>query len=179
MGYDFKGYLWRLICKMNNQDKLIKVLQTIPWWQEINQNHFDKLVGISSLIEVEPKQELFREGDQEDYLYIVIQGRVAIEMMIPSRGRMRIYTAEPMDVVGWSSVTPVVRWRTAGALAVLPSLLVRLDAAALRNICEEDHDLGYFVMRRMANVVAGRLLTTRLQMLDMFANPGAEEASNV
>jgi hypothetical protein len=26
-------------------------------------------------------------------------------------------------------------------------------------------------MRRLANVVAGRLMTTRLQLLDMFANP--------
>ena len=106
---------------MNSQEELIRVLQTIPWYQELDPKHFDKLVGISSLVEVEAKQELFREGDPEDYLYIVIQGRVAIEMMVPSRGRMRIYTAEPMDVVGWSSVTPVVRRRTAGAQAVLPS----------------------------------------------------------
>ena len=164
---------------MNNQEELIRVLQTIPWYQELDQKHFDKLVGISSLLEVDAKQELFREGDPEDYLYIVIQGRVAIEMMVPSRGRMRIYTAEPMDVVGWSSVTPVVRRRTAGAQAVLPSRLVRQDAAALRKLCEEDCDLGYIVMRRMANVIASRLLTTRLQLLDMFANPEAEDISNV
>jgi CRP/FNR family transcriptional regulator, cyclic AMP receptor protein len=164
---------------MSSQEELIKVLQTIPWYQELDPNHFDKLVGISSLIEVEPKQELFREGDPEDYLYVVVQGRIAIEMMVPSRGRIRIYTAESMDVVGWSSVTPIVRRRTAGAQAVLPSCLVRQEAAALRKLCEEDHDLGYIVMRRMANVVASRLLTTRLQLLDMFANPGAEDASNV
>jgi hypothetical protein len=38
-------------------------------------------------------------------------------------------------------------------------------------MCDEDHDFGYFVMRRLVNVVAGRLLTGRLQLLDMFANP--------
>jgi len=164
---------------MNSREELIRILQTIPWYQDIDSKHFDKLVGISSLIEVERNQELFREGDTEEYLYIVIQGRIAIEMMVPGRGRMRIYTAEPMDVVGWSSVTPVVRQRTAGAQAVLPSRLVRQDAAALRKLCEEDHDLGYIVMRRMANVVASRLLTTRLQLLDMFANPSVVELSNV
>jgi CRP/FNR family cyclic AMP-dependent transcriptional regulator len=41
----------------------------------------------------------------------------------------------------------------------------------LRKMCDDDHDFGYFVMRRLANVVAGRLMTTRLQLLDMFANP--------
>ena len=115
-----------------NQQKLIKALQTIPLFQEINPEHFEKLKEIASLVEVEARQELFREGDPEDYLYIVIQGRVAIEMQFPSRGRVRIYTAEPLDFVGWSSVTPVVRSRTAGAVAVLPSCLVRFDASALR-----------------------------------------------
>jgi len=160
------------------QEELISILQTIPWYQELDPKHFNKLVGISSLIEVEAKQDLFREGDPEDYLYIVVQGRVAIEIMIPGRGRMRIYTAEPMDVVGWSSITPVVRRRTAGAQAVLPSCLIRQDAASLRQLCEEDHELGYIVMRRMANVVASRLLTTRLQLLDMFANPAREDFGN-
>jgi CRP/FNR family cyclic AMP-dependent transcriptional regulator len=158
-----------------NQEELINALQTIPWFQELSPEHFEKMAGVASLVEVDAKQELFREGDQEDYLYIVLQGRVAIEMFVPSRGRIRIYTAESMDVVGWSSVTPVVRRRTAAAQAVLPSCLIRLDALGLRQLCESDFALGYIVMRRLANVVASRLLTTRLQLLDMFANPGDKE----
>jgi CRP-like cAMP-binding protein len=161
-----------------NQQNLFNILESIPWFQEMSEEHFKKVAGIASLIEVDAKQELFHEGDQEDYLYIVFQGRVAIEMFVPSRGRVRIYTAEPMDVVGWSSVTPVVRRRTAGARAVLPSCLVRLDAMGLRQLCDEDNDLGYIIMRRMANVVASRLLTTRLQFLDMFAHPTGEEGSH-
>jgi CRP-like cAMP-binding protein len=162
---------------MSQQD-LLSALESIPWFQELSAEHFEKMAGIAKLIEVDAKQELFREGDPEDYLYVVIQGRVAIEMFVPSRGRVRIFTAEPMDVVGWSSVTPVVRRRTAGAQAVLPSCLVRLDALGLRQLCEDDCGLGFIVMRRMANVVASRLLTTRLQLLDMFANPLDEEISH-
>jgi len=161
-----------------NQQGLITALQTIPWFQELSPGHFEKMARIASLIDMEAKQELFREGDPEDYLYIVLKGRVAIELFVPGRGRIRIYTAEPMDVIGWSSVTPVVRQRTAGAQAVLPSCLVRLDAIELRRLCEEDYALGYIVMRRLANVVAGRLLTTRLQMLDMFANPSTGEGTH-
>jgi hypothetical protein len=52
-----------------------------------------------------------------------------------------------------------------------PSRLVAFDAGELRRLCDEDHSFGYYVMRRLANVVAGRLMTTRLQLLDMFANP--------
>jgi CRP-like cAMP-binding protein len=156
---------------MTDQKELVSALQAIPWFNMMPEDHFNKMVSISKIFEFEPGQTIFHEGDKEDYLYIVLEGRVGIEISVPGRGRMRILTADPMDVVGWSSVTPVVRQRTAGARAVLPSRLVAIDTNDLRRACDEDHSLGYYVMRRLANVVASRLLTTRLQLLDMFANP--------
>jgi CRP/FNR family cyclic AMP-dependent transcriptional regulator len=156
---------------MKSQYDLVNALQAIPWFQVMDESHFNKLVSIAKIFTFEPGQVIFREGDKEDYLYVVIEGRVAIEISVPGRGRMRILTADAMEVVGWSSVTPVVRQRTAGARAVLPSRLVAFDAIELRKLCDEDHDFGYIVMRRLANVVASRLMTTRLQLLDIFANP--------
>jgi CRP-like cAMP-binding protein len=160
---------------MTNQQELSDALQAMPWFHGLKTEHFCKLVEIARMCHFEPGQVIFHEGDKEDYLYIVLEGRVAIEMTIPGRGRVRILTAEAMDEVGWSSVTPIVRQRTAGARAVHPSRLAAFDAEALRRLCDEDHDLGYFVMRRIANLVAERLLTTRLQLLDMFAHPSDTE----
>ncbi len=159
---------------MNDTQELISTLQTIPWFQELNQAHFDKLVEISELVEYDAGQELYRQGDKQEYLYIVITGRVAVEIAVPGRGRQRINTAEAMDVLGWSSATPVVRLRTSGAVTVLPTQLVRMDAVKLRQLCEENHSLGYVVMKRLANVVASSLLVTRLQLLDMFAHDQEE-----
>ncbi len=156
---------------MTSQQELVRALQVIPWFQVMTPEHFNKMTSIAKIFKFEAGQVIFHEGDKEDYLYVVLEGRVAIEITVPGRGRVRILTADAMDEVGWSSVTPVVRQRTAGARAVLPSRLVAFEAAELRRLCDEDHDFGYYVMRRLANVVAGRLLTTRLQLLDMFANP--------
>lgn len=163
---------------MNQSQELISALQSIPWFQELAPALFDKIAAISTLVSYEAGQELFREGDREGNLYIVLEGRVAIDMYVPGQGRIRIYTAEILDVVGWSSITPIVRQRTASARAVLPSLLVKIDSTRLNQLCQEDHDLGYVVMKRMVNVIASRLLTTRLQMLDMFAHPSSKEAPN-
>ncbi len=160
---------------MTSQQELINALQAIPWFQVMTEDHFNKISSIARIFRFEPGQVIFHEGDKEDYLYVVLEGRVAIEITVPGRGHMRILTADPMDEVGWSSVTPVVRQRTAGARAVLPSRLVAFDAGELRRLCDEDHDFGYYVMRRLVNVVAGRLMTTRLQLLDMFANPSEQK----
>ena len=72
----------------------------------------------------------------------------------------------PLDVVGWSSLTPVVRQRISTVRALQPTRLLVLESDSLRRICDEDHDLGYIIMRRVANVVASRLLTMRLHMLE-------------
>ena len=156
---------------MEHHKELMAELKKIPWFQEIKPKHLKKIEEISQLKPLKAGDILFREGDKEDYVYIVIKGRVALDIFIPHRGKVRFYTAEPWDVFGWSSVTPIIHQRTAGAMAVIDGLAVCIDAVKLRQACDEDHDLGYLVMRRLANIVASRLLVTRLQLLDMFANP--------
>jgi hypothetical protein len=52
--------------------------------------------------------------------------------------------------------------------------LIAIETPKLNKLCEEDHHLGYIVMRRIANVVASRLMICRLQTLDMYAHPEEE-----
>ena len=161
---------------MGNVEDVSEELQKIPWFHEMNQKHAQKIAEITNLRHVKAGEVIFREGDKAESVYIVIEGRVGLDMFVPLRGKIRFYTAEPWEVFGWSSVTPNIRQRTAGATAVVDGLIVYVNAEKLRQACDEDHDLGYLVMRRMANVVAGRLLVTRLQLLDMFANPETKNA---
>ncbi len=150
-------------------------LRRIPWFQRLRPEHFAALREITTLKDVLPGAVLFREGDPQDYLYIVLEGRVALEIYVPGRGRVRLLTLDPMEVFGWSSVVPQVRRRTATAIALVPTRLAALDAQALLQLCETDPELGCLVMRRLSNVIAKRLLVTRLQLLDMYAQPHAGE----
>ena len=161
---------------MYNKADVIRELEKIPWFQVIKPEHLQKIAGISHLQEIKSGEVLFREGDQDDYLYVVIKGRVALDIFVPHRGKVRINTAETWDVFGWSGVTPNIHQRTAGATAVMDGLVVGIDSEKLREACDEDHDLGYVVMRRLMNVVASRLLVTRLQLIDMFASPEEKNA---
>lgn len=159
---------------MTPEQELISALQCIPWFQNLSQEHFDQMAEISDVIEIEAGKDLYQQGDKQDYLYVILKGRVAIEIAVPGKGRVRISTCEPTEMLGWSSVTPVVRQRTAGAMAVLPCTLVRLKAKELLGLCDQNHSLGYLVMRRIANVAASRLLITRLQAIDMFSHSSKE-----
>jgi len=156
---------------MGTVDDIYPELQKIPWFRELREEHVKKIAEIAFIRHFKVGEIFFREGDQQGNVYFVIEGRVALDMFIPHHGKVRFYTAEEGDVVGWSSVTPSIRQRTAGAVAVIDTVVIGMDAAKLGELCEEDHDLGYLIMQRMANVVASRLLVTRLQLMDIFAKP--------
>lgn len=160
---------------MIDPNEVIQELQEIPWFKELKAEHVQKLASIAAVRSVKAGEVLFREGDIEDFVYIVLNGRIALDMYVPHRGRVRFYTADRWEIFGWSSVTPTVRQRTAGASAVIDSRVAQFRATRMRQVCDEDYELGYLVMRRLANVVAGRLLVTRLQLLDIFAHPEAKD----
>ncbi len=111
---------------------------------------------------------LFNEGEAENCLYVLLAGEIDLETHAPGFGLIRIFIAEPLDLIGWSVLTPVVRQRTDTAIARCPCMLVSFNSELLRHLCEEDPITGYVIMRRIANVAASRLLTTRLHLFEVI-----------
>lgn len=152
-------------------DEVILELQKIPWLAGLNPEHLRLLAEISTLRGFKAGEVFFHEGDRQDFFYIVLSGRVVLDMFVPHHGKMRFYTCEEGESFGWSSVTPVVHTRTAGAEGVVDGSLIVMDINKLKVLCEQDHDIGYFFMRSLANVVTSRLEVSRLQLLDILAEP--------
>lgn len=147
---------------------LTQTLNTIPWFLELKPFQLERLSRVASIHTLQAGQVLFREGDRVDMLYILLDGEIALETHVPQKGLLRLLVAEPLDILGWSSLTPVVRQRTTTACVLKTARLLVFDGEALRRLCEEDHDIGFVIMRRVANVVASRLLITRLQLFDVI-----------
>jgi CRP/FNR family transcriptional regulator, cyclic AMP receptor protein len=145
-----------------------QVLQRIPWFLELNPHQMDSLVQISNLQQIADGEILFHEGDSENCLYVLIEGRIQIQALVPGHGMVGLYYADPLDIVGWDVMTPVVRQRTGTAIACGICRLICFDSQLFRHMCETDRDFGYIIMRRVANVVASRLLSTRLKLFDLL-----------
>ncbi|RPI22217.1 MAG: hypothetical protein EHM70_24085, partial [Chloroflexota bacterium] len=90
---------------MYYQTDLMAALRSIPWFVELKPTQLERLVNISDLCTADTDEDIFCEGEKKDFRYIVLEGQVAIEIYIPTRGQVRIFTAEPLDILGWSSMT--------------------------------------------------------------------------
>jgi len=129
----------------------------------------DYLAEESTTQQLSAGSVVFREGAVNDNLYLVHAGRLALEMNVPGRGAVRILTVGPGEMVGWSALLDEGKM-SASVVVVEDSHLVVAPAEKLLAICETDRDFGFHLMRQMAGALSKRLLATRLQLLDLFAD---------
>ena len=125
------------------------------------------LVPIAHVLEFAPRSVVFREGAPADALYVVISGRIGLDIRLPEHGNVRILTVGPGELLGWSALVGN-ETMTATAWALQPTQLIAFPGVQLRAACEASHELGYQLMRRLASTVSTRLNATRQQLRDSY-----------
>jgi CRP/FNR family transcriptional regulator, cyclic AMP receptor protein len=121
-------------------------------------------------VRFEPEHVVFREGEAADQFYLVREGLIAVQVLVPHRGFVTVETVNEGEVLGWSWLFPPYRWHFS-ARTLQPTRALAFDGLCLRGKCEEDHDLGYELMKRFSRITAERLQATRLQLLDLYGAP--------
>lgn len=153
---------------MIDKAEIHPTLQSIPWLMDLTPAQFRKLEDISGQKFISEGETLYREGDNDNLIFIVSEGRLSVEFLVPGHGQVCIYYAEPLDVLGWDRLTPVARQRIATMTAVKNSVLIYFDATALSELCREDAILGFLIMQRLTNVITSRMLSMRIKLMDLI-----------
>jgi CRP-like cAMP-binding protein len=126
--------------------------------------HLAVLTDGAKATEFKAGNVLFREGEPADQFYLIESGKILLEAHEPAGGTTLVQTLAAGDVLGWSWLFPPFVWHFQ-ARAVAPSSVIILDGAHLLVSAEHDHDFGYELMKRVAQVVIRRLQATRKQLL--------------
>ncbi len=149
---------------------LERIVREHPFFAGLGEEAGKLVSGCAKNVRFEPGQYLFHEGDPADQFYLLRHGRAALELSAPGRGTVLFQTLGEGEVVGVSWLIPPYRW-TYDAKALTLIRAIAMDAACLRRKCEEDHDLGYDMMKRFMPVLIQRLQATRMQILDVYGTP--------
>ncbi|MHB1414167.1 MAG: ATP-binding protein [Chloroflexota bacterium] len=107
---------------------------------------------------------VFSEGEPAKDLYIVLEGKVALEkaVVLSRRGSTRRATVDVAtsgQAFGWSAVVAPYEM-TASAVCVEPCRVLQIDGEALRELLRERPTLGYEVTNRLARIAGTRLRDT-------------------
>lgn len=135
----------------------------------LEQKYLDMITEKATHASFKEGEFIFRENDKADKLMIITEGIVALEARVaPDRDPITIQMIGEGDVLGWAWLFPPYLCHF-DSRAVAPTKAIVLDGAFIRTKCDEDHDLGYELLKRFAYVIEQRLQAVRLQNPNMYA----------
>jgi CRP-like cAMP-binding protein len=149
-------------------ETLERIIAEHPFLAGLDYGFTNLMVGCASNVRFKPGTYILREGEPANTFYLIREGKVAVEVLAPQHKPIIIATLSEGEILGWSWLLPPFLWKF-HARAVDDVRAIALDGKCLRTKCEENHDLGYEVLKRFCQIMEQRLEATRLQLLDVYA----------
>ena len=148
-------------------ETLEPIIAEHPFFEGFRSQYTELLVGCASNVRFNPGELLLRGGEEASQFFVLRQGKVAVELSAAGRKPIVIQILEGGEILGWSWLLPPYQWRF-DARAIEPTRAVAFDGKCLRAKCEEDHDLGYELLKRFTTIIAKRLDAASMQLLDTY-----------
>jgi CRP/FNR family cyclic AMP-dependent transcriptional regulator len=134
----------------------------------IAESHLHKLEKLAVEQHYSDGTVLFAENTLHRTFYLIVDGAVSLDIHVPRRGVVRVLTVGPGEILAWSAILGDGRMTTS-ATTTTPTRVIAWPADQLLALCQQDHEIGFVFMQRIAQALSRRLTATRLQLLDMFA----------
>lgn len=151
---------------------LSETLGSHPFFEGFEPEQVEFLVSCSANRVFQPGEFLFKESETANSFFLVREGKVAVETASPPTGALTLATVGRGDVLGWSWTVPPFIHRS-DARAIEQTRVLVMDAVCLRDKLESDHELGYRLLTRFVKVMAQRIESSRMQLLDLYGNSDA------
>lgn len=151
-------------------EDLGRLLREHDFLKGLSAEHARLLVSCARNVRFATGDFLLREGGEASTFYLVRAGHIALEVAVPPRGVVQMETVGPGDVLGLSWLLPPYRSHL-DARAVEPVVALAFDGTCLRGKMEADHELGYWLARRLFEKAYARLERVRLQRIDVYGAP--------
>jgi CRP/FNR family transcriptional regulator, cyclic AMP receptor protein len=145
----------------------VETLEKLSFLEGFPPDYLKPLADVAEVVDVPADEVLFREGEKSPRIYLVISGRVALEMWVAGSGVTRIQNVGPGRLLGW---TPILTHgpMTAQAVTLEPCSLVGINAMQVTEACAQNPRFGMEFMRRTAIALSSRLNATRQQLLEVY-----------
>ena len=146
-----------------------EILRRYPFFGLLDANQLRAVAMITDESDFKPGDTLLEENKPCSALYVLKEGSVDLYYTIKEEykpGQVKEFSVgeiNPGEAFGISAlIEPYLS--TTLARASSDGCLIKIDAAALRALCEVDQRLAYCMMRQIAKVAMERLAHTRVQL---------------
>ncbi len=144
-----------------------RIVSEHPFFAGLGEEFQELIAGCATNVRFEAGEHIFREDDPADHFFLIREGKVELEFKEKDQPVLTFQTLGEGEILGESWLAPPYTFHF-DARAVDRTRLIAIDAQCLRTKCEENHDLGWDLMKRFVPVLSDRLQAARLQALDVY-----------
>jgi len=148
--------------------RAIQILSKFPIFEGLTDDELERIAALCREEVYEAGATIHEEGSAAEYLYIVQDGKVVLEMELElqpyaSPRRTTIEVVAKGEAFGWSAlVEPYTR--TLSAKCMERTRLIILKGSELLDLFDSEPHIGYRITRGVAEMVASRLRDTRQKL---------------
>ncbi|GAA4931668.1 Crp/Fnr family transcriptional regulator [Streptomyces coeruleoprunus] len=146
---------------------------TAPRINALPAPHRERLMSLATDVSFQPGERLFDERRPADRFWVVRTGAVNLDARLP--GSLRPAVIEMLghgELVGLSWLFPPYEWEL-GAEAMSLVRAYEFDAASVRALCAAEPAFGLALTLWVGQILAHRLQSTRVRLLDLYAPHGS------
>ncbi len=114
---------------------------------------------------------LFRYGDRADRFYVIVSGKISVEVAALEGPPLELQSLDAGAVLGWSWLIPPYTW-SFQARADEDAEVLDFDGRAIRAKCESDPRFGYELIKRFSGLMSERLNFAREKMMEAWRPSG-------
>jgi CRP-like cAMP-binding protein len=144
--------------------ELYALIAQQPFFRGMTPQQLQLLAGSALEMKFETGATIFEEGSPANRFYLILTGGVELSSEMEDRNVIPIQTLGPGDDLGWSWLFPPFSMHFS-ARALEPTTTIFFYGTRLREQCEQDHELGYQIMKRIAEVTTQSLRATQRRLM--------------
>lgn len=126
-----------------------------------------QLRSLGQIEHYDPDAVIFTEATDAQKLYLVEEGRVAVESQVARGMRFPISVVYSGQACGWSALVPPHVY-TATVTALSRTRVLAIEREALLSMMQADPSFGLTIMQNVATIVASRLRTVELALAGLL-----------
>jgi CRP-like cAMP-binding protein len=135
----------------------IKVLSQAHFFSGLTAKQLELVCSISLMRECAEGCQVYNIGEPAKTLYVLSEGMVRFAIGFRNRSASGGEILKRGHVFGWSALTPGARVHLATASCLTPCTLLAIDGDGLIHLMEQDHTLGYSIMKQLNLLITGTL----------------------
>ncbi|MFC8208567.1 MULTISPECIES: cyclic nucleotide-binding domain-containing protein [Streptomyces] len=133
----------------------------------------ERLLQYARRVDFPEETRLFKEGGYADRFWIIRTGTVTLDVEVPGKQPAVVDSVNAGELLGWSWLFEPYQWHF-GAETMTRVRAHEFDAATVRMLMDADPSFGFALDHFVGQMLAHRLFSARVRLLDLYAPHGSD-----